>query len=39
MVGAPTVAASTTRVAVRDDLPVATGAVATRDGNGYIPIG
>jgi hypothetical protein len=29
MVGAPAVAASTARIAVRDDLPVTTGAVTT----------
>jgi hypothetical protein len=33
MVGAPDVAASTARVAVRDDLPVATDAVATMRGS------
>jgi hypothetical protein len=33
MVGAPAVAASTARVAVRDDLPVTTGTVATMRGS------
>jgi hypothetical protein len=33
MVGAPAVAASTARVAVRDDLPVTTDAVATMRGS------
>jgi hypothetical protein len=33
MVGAPAVAASTARIAVRDDLPVTTDAVATMRGS------
>jgi hypothetical protein len=38
MVGAPAVAASTARIAVRDDLPVAAGPVATvRGSTGYCP--
>jgi hypothetical protein len=38
MVGAPAVAASTARIAVRDDLPVTTSTVATlREFTSYCP--
>jgi hypothetical protein len=38
VVGAPAVAASTARITMRDDLPVATGAVATvRGSTSYCP--